>query len=280
MNILIADSGSTKTNWCLVKADGTLIANVKTEGLNPFFLTPDEMTEVLRKWLMPQLGEAVINHIYFYGAGCTPQKAPLVIDMLRNLKIAEAIEVHSDMLGAARALCQKQTGIACILGTGANSCSYDGRNIVANISPLGYVLGDEGSGAVLSKLFIGAVLKNQMPDGLRNEFLDYYQTTPESIIHTVYNGAKPNTYLASFCPFIAQHLYIPEVYRLSEDAFRLFIRRNVKQYPNHQTESVHFTGSVAYHFREPLTTACDKEGIHLGTILQDPISGLIKYHTN
>lgn len=277
-NILIADSGSTKTTWCAIASDGTRLANARTEGLNPFFLETEEICNILKKELLPSLPSNTFSKIFFYGAGCTPEKSPIIAEALTRVFECPMVEVDTDMLGAARALCQHEPGIACILGTGANSCSYDGNNMVHNVSPLGFILGDEGSGAVLGKHFVGAVLKNQMPKGLREEFLEYHQTSPAEIIDRVYRQPKPNTYLATFSPFIAKHLDIPEVYQLVEEAFRQFIVRNVKQYENYDTIPVHFIGSVATHYKEPLSSACAKEHVKLGVILKEPMDGLVKFH--
>lgn len=270
--ILLADSGSTKTTWRL----GAL--ELRTKGINPYFTTTTEIVELLEKELCPLLPSNTFDEIHFYGAGCTPEKSPIVSSALHQVFIAPVISVQSDMLGAARALCQHQPGVACILGTGSNSCSYDGENMVQNVSPLGYILGDEGSGAVLGKLFVGAVLKNQMPLGLKEHFLEHHNTNPAEIIDRVYRQPHPNTYLASFAPYIAQHLNLPEVYHLVEDAFRCFIIRNVRQYPIASSTSVHFVGSVAYHFQAPLRSACAKEHITIGTTAKEPIDGLYQYH--
>ncbi|MDO5036204.1 MAG: ATPase [Porphyromonas sp.] len=278
-NILLADSGSTKTTWAAITSEGRVLAKARTEGLNPFFKNTEEIVEILRAHLLGELPTTSFEAIYFYGAGATPEKAPIVEMALRQLFEAEYVSVRSDMLAAARALCLHKPGVACILGTGANSCSYDGEEMVENVSPLGYILGDEGSGAVLGKLFIGALLKNQLPKGLKEEFLNEYETDPAEIIDRVYRKPAPNTYLASFSPFIARRLGLVEVYDLVEEAFRSFIVRNVKQYEMHSREPVHFVGSVAVHYEEPLRSACDKEGIKIGRILKEPMDGLIEYHS-
>ena len=278
-NILIADSGSTKTDWAAIKSDGTTVANVRTEGLNPFFVDTGQIVEILNRELIPNIPTIEYASVHFYGAGCTPEKSPVVGDALNKLLVAQSVAIHSDMLGAARALCGHQAGIACILGTGANSCSYNGKDIDMNISPLGYILGDEGSGAVLGKQFLGAVLKNQMPKGLKEKFLEQYNTSTADILDRVYKKPNPNRYLASFAPFMANHLHIDEVYRLVEEAFSLFLIRNVKQYPNWSLHQVHFVGSVAHYFQQPLESACEKEHVTLGRILQEPMQGLIEYHS-
>lgn len=275
--ILIADSGSTKTDWCAVEK-GEVVAKVATRGLNPFFMTSHDISKEISLHLVDMLPTTDLDGIYFYGAGCVPDKYATISDALEQ-HFSGPITVASDMLGAAHALCGDNPGIACILGTGANSCYYDGKKITSNVSPLGYILGDEGSGAVLGKIFVGNVLKNQMPRGLKEKFLKAHNLTPAEIIDKVYREPLPNRFLASFAPFINQHIEIPEVKQMVIDAFRSFITRNVKQYPEHTETSVHFVGSIAKHFKEVLQEACDLEGIQLGNVLRGPIEGLIKYHS-
>ena len=169
--ILIADSGSTKTDWCVV-LNGTVIKRLGTKGINPFFQSEEEIQQKLTASLLPQLPEGKFNAVYFYGAGCTPEKAPVLRRAIADsLPVIGNIKANSDMLAAAHGLCGQEAGIACILGTGSNSCFYNGKEIVSNISPLGFILGDEGSGAVLGKLLVGDILKNQLPATLKEEFL-------------------------------------------------------------------------------------------------------------
>ena len=181
------------------------------------------------------------------------------------------------MLAAARGLCGHQPGIACIMGTGSNSCYYDGKNIVSNVSPLGFILGDEGSGAVLGKLLVGDILKNQMTPGLKEKFLEQYNLTPAEIIDRVYRQPFPNRFLASFSPFLVEHLDEPAIRELVLNSFKKFLKRNVMQY-DYQHARVHFIGSVAFYYKELLSEACKAMGIHLGTIIKSPMEGLIKFH--
>jgi len=174
-------------------------------------------------------------------------------------------------------LCGHHAGIACILGTGSNSCYYDGAKIVANVSPLGFILGDEGSGAVLGKLLVGSLLKNQLAPGLKEEFLTTYALTPADIIDRVYRRPLPNRFLASLSPFLAAHLDDPGIHRLVLDSFRDFLRRNVMQY-DWQAYNVHFCGSIAYHYQTILAEAAATYSIHLGQVVQSPIKGLVRYH--
>lgn len=276
--ILIADSGSTKTDWCVV-LDGTPIKRIGTKGINPFFQSEEEIQQALTSSLLPQLPEGTINSVHFYGAGCTVEKAPVLRRAIADsLPVIGNIKANSDMLAAARGLCGHEAGIACILGTGSNSCFYDGEAIVSNISPLGFILGDEGSGAVLGKLLVGDILKNQLPPALKDAFLRQFDLTAPEIIDRVYRQPFPNRFLASLSPFIAQHLEEPGIHRLVLKSFIAFLRRNVMQYDYGQYP-VHFIGSVAHCYRDILQEAAQETGISIGKILQSPMEGLIEYHT-
>lgn len=275
--ILIADSGSTKTDWC-VTYDNTPIKRIGTKGINPFFQSEEEIRQELIISLLPQLPEGTINSVYFYGAGCTPEKAPVLRRALADsLSVIETIKISSDMLGAARGLCGHEPGIACILGTGSNSCFYNGEEIVANISPLGFILGDEGSGAVLGKLLIGDILKNQLSPALKEAFFQQFDLTTAEIIDRVYRQPFPNRFLASLSPFLAQHLDEPAIRTLVLNSFTAFLRRNVMQY-DYRRYPVHFIGSVADCYKELLQEAAQATGVRIGKVLQSPMEGLIEYH--
>ena len=266
--ILIADSGSTKTDWCVVE-NGESILRFKTRGTNPFF--------EIEVGLLPSLKGFEPSAIYFYGAGCAfPEKN----DMIRravNRYLPVPVEVGSDLLAAARALCGDQPGIACIMGTGSNSCYYDGREIVKNVSPLGFILGDEGSGAVLGKLLIGDVLKDQLPPALKDQFLTQYELTPALIMDKVYRQPFPNRFLAGFSPFIREHLDEPAIWELVTRSFLAFFTRNVKQY-DYFEQPVHLVGSVAWYYQDILKEIAFDLGIRLGTIARSPMEGLVAYH--
>ena len=277
--ILIADSGSTKTDWCVVE-HGQLIQQIFTKGTNPFFQSEEEISNEIATALIPQLKTNKFEAVHFYGAGCAfPDKIETMRKAIAShLQVSGEIEVSTDMLAAARSLCGHQPGIACIMGTGSNSCYYDGKNIVTNVSPLGFILGDEGSGAVLGKLLVGDILKNQMTPGLKEKFLEQFNLTPAEIIDRVYRQPFPNRFLASLSPFIAQHLEEPGIRQLVLDSFIAFFRRNVMQY-DYTQYPVHFIGSVAHCYREILQEAAQETGIRIGKILQSPMEGLILYHT-
>ena len=275
--IVIADSGSTKTDWCLgnTKTDCRI---VQTGGINPFHQSSDEIGQVIASTLVPQLGDTTeFTDIHFYGAGCIPEKADIVKQALLQSFPQAHISVESDLLGAAHALCGKSAGIACILGTGSNSCAYDGEKITSNISPLGYILGDEGSGAVLGKRLVGDCLKNQLPADLCQSFLEEYGLTPALILDKVYRQPLANRFLASLTPFLSAHKNRPEIHSLLVSCFSDFFRRNVMQYP-YRDIPVHFIGSIAFHFQAEVKEAAQGWDILMGNILKSPMEGLIDYH--
>ncbi len=274
--ILIADSGSTKTDWALVD-DHQAVKEIKTQGLNPFQVSGEQIAVEIRSALLPHLPTTEVDAVYFYGAGCTPEKQPIVEQALRDtLTIRSHCTVASDMLGAAIAVCGHEPGIACILGTGSNSCAYDGERIVKNVSPLGFILGDEGSGASMGKYLLGNLLKRQWPEAIIERFHAKYGLTAAEIIDRVYRQPRPNTFLASFMPFLEENLHEPVVYQFVKDNFRSFLQRNVKQYEGWNRLPIGFNGSLAQIYRQPLAEALEEEGMHLGRIVKAPMEGLIK----
>ena len=276
--ILIADGGSTETNWC-VAAQGKQLQRITTHGINPFFLSGDAIGEEIRTSLLPELQTDSFDALYFYGAGCLPEKIPIMQNVLGKHLNVKTLEVESDMLGAARGLNGRNPGIVCILGTGSNSCYYDGEKIVNNVSPLGFILGDEGSGAVLGKLMVGDLLKNQLPTGLKEKFLQEFDLTPGMIIERVYRQPFPNRFLASLSPFLLQNIEEPAIRSLVFNSFKSFLTRNVMQY-DYINCPVHFIGSIAYNYRAILEEAVIASGMKLGEIIQSPMEGLVKYHFN
>ena len=274
---LIADSGATKTDWCIGEnlSDCRII---HTQGINPFHQSLEHIRKVMEEELLPQIQKTeAISHIYFYGAGCTPEKSLIVKDELLRLFRHAEIQVESDLLGAARSLCGKEPGIACILGTGSNSCEYDGERIISNVSPLGYILGDEGSGAVLGKRLVGDCLKRQLPEQICNTFLQETGLTPAEIIEKVYRQPQANRFLASLTPFLSAHREVPEIQELLLSCFSDFFKRNVMLYA-YEEAKVHFTGSIAWYFQEEVKEAANALNIQTGKFIQSPIHGLKEYH--
>ena len=278
--ILIADCGSTKIDWCVVK-NGKVVKQIFTCGMNAVMLTEEEMTERIANELMPELGDDEITEVYFYGAGCINEEVcgHVAGAIRKNLPAAKVIEVHTDLLGASRALCGRNAGIACILGTGSNSCYYDGTQICENVSPLGYILGDEGSGAVLGKIFLGDVLKNQLPKHICDKFLKEYELDRNTIIRRVYREPQGNRFLASVTPFLIQNIKEPEIHDLVLNAFKAFFKRNVTQYAAYKELKVNFIGSIAYYYREVLLEAAKEFDCTVGTIIKSPMEGLIQFHS-
>jgi N-acetylglucosamine kinase-like BadF-type ATPase len=238
-----------------------------------------EIIALLDDQLIPKLVNIDIDSIYFYGAGCSfPDKKILVSRALVRFFGNSMIEIQSDLLGAARSLFQHEKGIACILGTGSNSCYYNGKEIEQNVSPLGFILGDEGSGAVLGKLFIADCLKNQLPVELKEKFLTCYELTPEMILENVYKKPFPNRYLAQFTPFLLENIEEPSIFNLVYDSFDAFLIRNVMQYPLDDIQ-IGFVGSVAYYFRDTIEIVASERRIIISDIVQNPMNGLVKYHS-
>ena len=275
--ILIADSGSTKTHWSFVN-NGKLISEIFTDGINPFYQTELEIIDLLDNQLIPKMYESEIEQLFFYGAGCSfTEKKLIVNNALVHFFGHGKMEIQSDLLAAARSLFQHQKGIACILGTGSNSCLYDGTEIVQNVSPLGFILGDEGSGAVLGKLLIADCLKNQLPEWLSQKLLEQYHLTPAIILENVYKKPFPNRFLAKFTPFILENIEEPAIFNLVYDSFDAFFVRNVMQYPMDELE-IGFVGSIAHYFHDTLEIVASERGCHISNIVQNPMNGLLKFH--
>jgi len=276
---LIADCGSTKIDWCVVEGSAK-IKQFFTCGINAIMLTEQEMADRFTNELKPEIKGLDITEIFFYGAGCISEE---VCDNVRraiagSVPTANNIEVHTDLLAAARALCGNKPGIACILGTGSNSCYYDGKNIADNVSPLGYILGDEGSGAVLGKIMVGDILKKQLPEDICNKFFNQTGLDRITIIQRVYKEPGGNRFLASLTPFLIQNIDRTEIKALVTNAFRAFFRRNISNYKGYEAIPVNFIGSIAYYYKDYLTEAANAEGCKIGTILKSPMEGLLKFH--
>ena len=278
--ILIADSGSTKTSWSLAEA-GDSLQTIQTAGINPYFQSQEEISDLIAQELFPQLEfeKKDIRAVYFYGAGCAFEKVEVVKKAIGNVMDISVIGVYTDLLAAARGVCGRNPGIACIMGTGSNSCFYDGEKIVYNVSPLGYILGDEGGGAVLGKLLVGDLLKGMMSDELKDKFLKRYDLTPAQIIDRVYRQPFPNRFLAGLSPFLAENIHEPKIYALVLNSFKSFIMRNVMKYDYHSWP-VHFTGSIAFYYKDILAEAASETGIRMGIVSKSPLQGLVDFHAS
>lgn len=296
--ILIADSGSTKTDWTMVHSAHPLlgcqvIATFHTQGITPIHQTAADIRRILEQELLSSISifprAQLINSgilegsllqkldIFFYGSGCTPAHVPMMQQLLAEVLTPNSVEVHSDLMASARALCQHEAGIACILGTGANSCLFDGEQIVQNTPALGYILGDEGSGSVLGRMFLNAIFKRPELADVRDQYLQEHKFTQTDVIQKVYREPMANRFLATTSLFIHEHLDNPLLRQLVVDNFRSFFQRNIAPY-GRKDLPVHFVGSMAHHYPDELQEAAAKEGFTIGRTVQSPLEGLILYH--
>lgn len=279
---VIADAGSTKTDWCLFDEKRSI--NISTNGINAITNESPYIETTLREVVnvLEQMDSDCYDKIsvFYYGAGCVGNGISKIRTILEALFPKNAqIEVYSDLYGAARALLSNRQGIACILGTGSNSCLYDGNDIIMNIPPLGYVLGDEGSGAVLGKMFINALFKHRLPSALFEEYLKETSLTLEKILDNVYHQHNPNRFLASMSTFISQHAKSqPLLEDIIVDNFRNFLKNNVAQYDRPDLP-VNAIGSIAFYYKEYLEEAAEKENFLIGTVEKSPMKGLIEFHS-
>lgn len=273
---LIAESGSTRTEWVLVE-DNNLIQRAFTEGLNPFFQTRREISRSVRLGLPELFFKKKLEQVYFYGAGCSSHEKKNILGASLVAQFKTPIQVESDLLAAARGLFKCEAGIACILGTGSNSCFYDGKIIAKNVKAGGYILGDEGSGAVMGKHFLSDVLKGLAPKDITNDFYDKFRINANEVMESVYNRPFPNRFLATVSYFLADYLNEDYVYNLITSNLRSFFTRNVCQY-DYQNYPVRFVGSLAYLYADLLREIAKEFVINLQVIEETPINGLIEYH--
>ena len=280
MAILIADSGSTKTDWiCLTGSDESMQIEIQTVGLNPFHVSDNEIRGVLTHDVLPQLGDSNVEAVYFYGSGVRSEVEGRVEGLLReSFPDAKTVQAHSDLLGACRALCGDEAGIACILGTGANSCVYDGKKIVHNTPALGYILGDEGSGAVLGKHLLHDLYTGVLPHNLRLTFEKEMGLELSEIINKVYREPQANRFLASLSEFIHRHLNEEGIRQMVYNTFSDFINYHVSRYGRHDLP-LSFVGSIAFYYQEQLQLIVQMLGYPMGTILKSPLQGLVAYHS-
>lgn len=275
--IIIADSGGSKIDWRLLYNDGA-IGQANGPGFNPYYQPVEDLFATIREIILPLARERV-EKVFFYGAGVSSQKNQDTVQQafLQFFPDAE-IEIGWDLLAAARALCGHEPGIACIMGTGSNSCLYDGEKIVHNVANLGWILADEGSGAYIGKRIVVDYLRENMPKPLAEKFRQRYPFHREEILERVYQHEKPSAFLASFTRFIFQHLDDPYCHKLIYSSFSEFYENNVMKYENYKSLKVHFTGSIAFYFSDILRQVANDKGITVRNILEGPIAGLTLYH--
>lgn len=276
--ILLADSGSTKTEWVILK-DFQIAKNCISMGINPYFNDTKGIIDIFENEVLSMLGKETPSEIYFYGSGCsTPTKKATIENALRYFYPDIKIEIEHDLTASARALFHNKKGIACILGTGSNSCLYDGKSILENVTSLGYFFGDEGSGGYIGKLLLLKYLRNELSPRTRQLFNEQYGFTVENILDAIYNKPKPNRFLASFSPFVLQNIHLPEMRAIVVQNFRDFFESQICKYTDYQTHQVSFIGSVAHHYAPIIREIAEEYSINIGDILKSPTDGLIKYH--
>jgi N-acetylglucosamine kinase-like BadF-type ATPase len=275
--ILICDSGATKAEWCLIR--GNKKKTIFTQGVNPYFLDTKGIQDIVQNELLKKLKNAEIDAVHFYGTGCAnPQNAKNVKKALTSVFTDSDVTVETDLMGAARAVCGNEKGIASILGTGSNSCYYNGKKIVKNSPGLGYVLGDEGSGAYLGKKVLQYYLYETFDEDLRSRFDAKFVTTPVEILDSVYKKPLPNRYLASFTMFLADNRGHYMVENIIEDGLNDFFFQHLCKYSEVWKNPVNFVGSVAFGFQDVIRDLCGQYEFELGVILKNPMQGLEKYH--
>lgn len=276
---LIADSGATKAEWCLIK--GKKKKTIFTLGISPYLMNTEQIVKLLQKELKPKLKNERISEIHFYGTGCSnPQNVKNIRAALKEVFVStKKINIDTDLMAAARALCLNEKGIACILGTGSNSCYYNGKRIVKNSPGLGYVLGDEGSGAFLGRKVIQHYLYKTFDEDLTARFDAKYKTSHIEILDKVYKQPLPNRYMASFALFLAENRGHYMIENIIEDSLNDFFFSHLYKYRESWLYPIHFTGGVAYAFRDVLKSLCAGYELQLGRVLKNPMQGLIEYHS-
>ena len=275
---LIADSGATKCEWCLI-TNGKK-KTILTQGISPYFLDEAQIITILNKSLIPKLKEVLIEEVFFYGTGLSNANNALIVKKaLKSLFKKAKIQIETDLTAAARALCGKKKGIACILGTGSNSCFYDGKKMQKNSPGIGYILGDEGSGAYLGKKVIQHFLYNTFDEEIMARFEKRFMTSPVEILENVYKQPLANRYLASFAIFLAENRGHYMIENIIEDGLNDFFFTHIYKYKESWTYPINFIGSIAFGFKDVLQDLCKTYELELGRVLKTPMKGLIEYHS-
>lgn len=275
--ILIADSGSSKTDWRVIRRDGR-VEQFRTVGFNPYYQKEEDMLENIRTDDMLAL-QGDIEEVYYYGAGCTSDKNKVTVARVINTLFEKAkVKVDHDLMAAAKATCGHKPGIACILGTGSNSGDYDGQEIVASRPSPGYLLGDEGGGGYIGKHFLQDFIYDDMPGEIREKVLKEFGLSIIGIQENVYQKPFPNRYMASFSRFISENKSHPYCFNLFYNGFKDFFKRHVMRYENYEQKPVNFVGSIAYYNSDILRKVGNDLNINIQIILEAPISGLTLYH--
>jgi len=276
--ILVADSGATKSDWKLIDKAGEQVS-FQLVGLNPFYVDTKKIVDILSKELTPFIENKRVEKVFFYGAGCSSVFKGMTVEeaLVKIFRNAE-VSIESDLTGAARALFGNNEGIACILGTGSNSCYYDGKKVVENVMSLGYFFGDEGSGAHMGKKFLKDYMLGNLPKEVDKAFKQEFNYTRDNILDAIYNMPFPNRFLASFCEFYADHLSNKYIFELVTNSFREFFINQIEHYKKHKTLPISFVGSVAYYFEPMLRQIGTEFEVKIDKVLRSPINALAELH--
>lgn len=276
--ILIADSGSTKTDWRLVN-ETEQVKSFQTIGFNPYYISEQQILDELSKSALTEIKQQV-TQVFFYGAGCSSEaKSGEIKQALQQFFTKATIEVDHDLLAAARSLSGNKAGLVAILGTGSNTCFFDGTTIVKNVSSLGYILGDEGSGAHLGKTLVTAYLNNELTEDLHQAFQQKYQLTLLDILDAVYKKPLPNRFLAQFAPFVLEHKQHPQIAAIINACFSQFFEKHICKYENYQQYPLNMVGSIGFVFKNEIEQLATHFGVNMGIVIKQPIDGLVKFHT-
>ena len=279
MNILIADSGSTKCDWMAIDAEGQVLGEFNTMGFNPYFHDANLVEKVMMDTPDAVEMASVVDRVYFYGAGSSTESLCAVIrDGLERVFPNATVLVGHDLDGAAYSTYEGEPAITCIIGTGSNSCFFDGETTSEVVPALAYILGDEASGSWFGKRLLTSHLYHKLDPMVQDDFVNTYGFSKDDIVNRVYKEPNANVFLASFMTFIGRHQDVPQIISLLEEGFQAFVDAHIKCYDNYKDVPVHFVGSVAYHFQPVLRHVCEREGIRIGQIIKRPIDGLSSYH--
>ncbi|MES3018351.1 MAG: N-acetylglucosamine kinase [Bacteroidota bacterium] len=278
--LLVADSGSTKADWILTRPDKQTV-HFRTKGINPFFLSEKDITQVFQNATEIQEYVDQVKEIYFFGAGCSsPDRREIISNALSKVFKNAFVSVDIDIIASIYATCGASEGICCILGTGSNISYFDGTRIHESKHGLGYILGDEGSGTFFGRKLLTAFLYGTMPEELSRSFREKFNVDKESVIKRIYQQPSPNSFLASFAPFMSDKAEHPFIQELLRSGFEEFVETNIKSYPDFRRQVCHFVGSIAFHFKDILTQVCEEKGVRVGKILKHPIEELSNFILN
>ena len=278
--IVVADGGSTKADWRIVFNGNTQISS-STIGFNPFFYTSEAIEKELKRDFVKEFPVEKATKVYFYGAGCSDAYRCSILEQgLQPIFPNAKVFIDHDLMAAARATCEGKPGVACILGTGSNSCSYDGKEIVDHIINLGHLLGDEGSGSYLGKMLVRGYFYREFPEDIKNKFEESYSLGKRELINKIYDYNTANVFLASFAKFFSDNKDNIYIQQLVNKGFSEFIDRHVRKYKDHNVLPIHFVGSIAYHFKDILNLVLKERDLTLGNVIKKPINNLVDYHLN